>query len=85
MATESGPPLISFRGLLKEGGIIATVLLFWGVLALIGFAGVPNIGYYSPGSFFWWIGNMLGGVFVIAGMANILIYTIARGIHLSRR
>ncbi len=85
MAAESGPTVIDFRELLRDGWKIAAILLFWGALALIGFAGVTNIGFYRPGSFFWWIGNMLGWTFVVTGVGNILIYTIARGIHLSRQ
>lgn len=85
MAAESGPTAIDLRELLRDGKRIAAILLFWGALALIGFAGIPNIGYYSPGSVLWWIGNMLGWIFVITGIASILIYTIARGIKLSRQ
>ena len=85
VATESGPTKIDFRELLREGGKITAILLFWGALALIGFAGIPNIGFYRPRSVFWWIGNMLGWTFVVTGIASILIYTIARAIQLSRQ
>ncbi|MFC6988386.1 hypothetical protein ACFQJD_06120 [Haloplanus sp. GCM10025708] len=69
MSTESGPTSVHLREMLREGGIIAAIVLFWGALALVGFAGVPNIGYYRPRSFFWWIGNMLGWAFVVTGVA----------------
>jgi len=85
MATESDPTPIDFRELLREGGKVAATLLFWGALALISLAGVTNIGFYRPRSFFWWIGNMLGLVFVVTGIASILIYTIARSIQFARR
>lgn len=73
------------RELFTEGLRIVTILLVWGTLALIGFAGIPNIGYHRPGSVLWWLGNLLGSVFVVTGIATVLIYIIARGIQLSRQ
>lgn len=45
--------------------------------------GVSNIG--GPGSWLIPLGEALATLFVVVGVANVLVYAIARGIQLSRR
>lgn len=84
MATDSGPPRIALRDVIAEGAKIAGILLVWGVLAALGRYGIGNIGLARPGNFFFEVGNALAALFVVAGLASVLIYVIARGIQLSR-
>lgn len=84
MATESGPAQIALQDMIREGGRIAAMLLFWGVLAAVGRYGIGNIGLARPGHFFFEVGNALAVLFVVAGLASVLIYVIARGLQLSR-
>ena len=85
MATEPDPTPIGIREILREGGRIAAVLLFWGVLAALGRYGVGNIGLALPGHFFFEVGNSLALLCIVTGFASVLIYAIARGIQLSHR
>lgn len=85
MATEAGSEPIDLFTMLHEGGRIAALLLFWGILAALGRFGIGNIGFARPGQLFFEIGNGLALLFVITGLASVLLYVIARGIHLSGR
>lgn len=85
MATESDSAPMDLWSWLREGNRIATIFLFWGVLAALGRYGVANIGISRPGEFFFEVGNGLTFLFVVTGLANVLLYIIARGIQLSRR
>jgi hypothetical protein len=66
-----------------EGGRIAALLVFWGVLAAVGRYGIGNIGYARPGRFFFELGTHLGVLFALTGLASVLLYAIARGIQLA--
>lgn len=85
MATEADHELIGLYGMLREGGRITLLLLFWGILAALGRFGIGNIGFARPGQFFFEIGNSLALLFGITGLATVLLYVIARGIQLSGR
>lgn len=85
MTTESGPTPIDLHDMLREGVPIAAILLFWGILAAIGRFGIGNIGYARPRSFFFTLGNAIALLFIVTGLASVLIYVIARGLRLSRR
>lgn len=85
MATEAGSESLDLSTMLHEGGRIAALLLFWGILAALGRFGIGNIGFARPGQLFFEIGNGLALLFVITGLASVLLYVIARGIHLSGR
>lgn len=84
MATESGPTEIALQDILGEGVRIAAILTFWGVLAVIGRYGIGNIGVARPGQLFFEIGNALAVLFLVTGIASVLIYVIARGLQLAR-
>lgn len=83
MHPESDSLTVGFNKMLREGGHIAAILLFWGILAAISRYGIGNIGFARPGSFFFELGNYLALLFVAIGLTYILIYSIARGIQLS--
>ncbi len=84
MATESDPAPISVQNILQEGGRIALIFLFWGILAAVARYGIANIGLARPGNFFFEVGYHLALLFVLTGFTSTLIYAIARGIQLSR-
>lgn len=85
MGAESASETITPRTMLKEGGRIATILLFWGILAAISRFGIGNIGMARPGRVFFEVGTNLAILFVATGLASVLLYVIARGIQLSDR
>jgi len=85
MAAESDLTPITLQEILREGGRVSVILLFWGILAALGRYGIGNIGLARPGRFFFEVGNSLAALFIIAGIVSILIYAIARGIQLSHR
>lgn len=84
MTAESDPTPIGVQNILQEGGRIALIFLFWGILAALARYGVANIGLARPGNFFFEVGYHLAFLFVLTGLTSILIYAIARGIQLSR-
>lgn len=79
---STGEP-VTPRGILEEGGRIIAILLFWGLLAALARYGVGNIGFARPGQLFFEIGRNLAILFVITGIASVLLFVIARGIQLS--
>lgn len=85
MATEAGPEPIDLPVMLREGGRITVLLLFWGFLAVLGRFGIGNIGFARPGQLFFEFGNGLALLFMVTGLASVLLYVIARGIQLSGR
>lgn len=84
MASRSASEPISPQTVLREGLRIGAVFLFWGALAAISRYGVGNIGYARPGQFFFELGTHLALLFVLTGLASVLLYVIARGIQLSK-
>lgn len=85
MATNTDPEPIDLHGMLREGGRITALLLFWGLLAALGRFGIGNIGFARPGQLFFELGNGLALLFTVTGFASVLLYVIARGIQLSDR
>ncbi|WP_265111158.1 hypothetical protein [Halosolutus halophilus] len=84
MSTDSDSAPIGVQEILREGGRIIAILLFWGILGAFARYGVANIGLARPGNFFFEVGYNLAVLFVLTGLTSILIYAIARGIQLSR-
>lgn len=80
MATESTTHDLEFEAVIREGAVIAGIMLVWGVFAVVGVA-IGTIG--GPGSLFGPIGDALVQLFVFVGASNVLLYVIARGIALS--
>lgn len=80
MATESTAHELEFDAVIREGAVIAGIMLVWGVFAVVGVA-VGTIG--GPGSLFAPIGETLVQLFVFVGASNVLLYVIALGIALS--
>lgn len=70
---------LGFQVVLREGGIIAGILAFWGVFAVVGI-GIGNVGFQGN-----MVGDALAGLFVAVGLGNALLYILARGIALSDR
>lgn len=69
--------------MLREGANITGLLIFWGILAaVVGPAGLGGV--FPDGSVLTDIGTRLSQLFVITGLASVLIYVIARGLQLSR-
>lgn len=85
MATDSGSAPITLQEMLREGGRIAIILLFWGILAALGRYGLGNIGFARPGHIFFEVGNSLAVLFIVTGVLSVIVYSIARSIQLSRR
>lgn len=85
MASELDRVTIGLRDMIREGGRIATILLFWGILAAFGRYGIANIGMARPGQLFFEIGNSLALLFIVTGLTSVIIYAAVRSIQLSRR
>lgn len=85
MATEGGSEPIDLFAMLREGGRISVLLLFWGFLAALGRFGIGNVGFARPGQLFFEVGNGLALLFLVTGLASVLLYVVARGIQLSGR
>lgn len=83
MTREPSRESVTARDILEEGPRILAVLLFWGLLAALARYGVGNIGFARPGQPFFEIGRNLAVLFVITGIASVLLFVIARGIQLS--
>ncbi|MDZ7701471.1 MAG: hypothetical protein U5J98_05045 [Halobacteriales archaeon] len=83
MAAESGGASVTARDVLEEGGRIIAILVFWGLLAALARYGVGNIGLARPGHLFFELGRNLAIIFVVTGLASVLLFVIARGIQLS--
>lgn len=81
MTRRSTGESITLREILEEGGRIIAILLFWGVLAALARYGVGNIGFARPGQLFFELGRNLAILFVITGIASVLLFVIARGIQ----
>lgn len=75
------PDELAFKQVLREGSIIAGIMLFWSAVALVGI-GIRNIG--GPGSLLISLGDALFQLFIVTALGNALLYIIARGIALSR-
>lgn len=83
MSHRSSVKSVTPRQILEEGTRIIAILLFWGLLAALARYGIGNIGFARPGQLFFEIGRNLAILFVIAGVASVLLFVIARGIQLA--
>jgi hypothetical protein len=83
MTRESTQESVTSREILEEGARIFAILLFWGLLAALARYGVGNIGFARPGQLFFEIGRNLAILFIITGIASVLLFVVARGIQLS--
>ncbi|QLG49360.1 hypothetical protein [Natrinema halophilum] len=62
-----------------DGATIAAILLVWGVIAAFFTYGIAEIG--GPGSLFKTLGPQLGGVFVLTGLLNAILYLLYRTVE----
>ena len=85
MAARSVSETVSLQTILREGIRIGALFLFWGILAAISRYGIGNLGFARPGKFFFELGTHLALLFVLIGVASVLLYVIARGIQLSNQ
>lgn len=83
MTRRSTGESVTPREILEEGGRIIAILLFWGLFAALARYGIGNIGFARPGQLFFEIGRNLAILFVITGIASVLLFVIARGIQLA--
>lgn len=83
MSREETPELVTSRDVLAEAGRIIAILVFWGLLAALARYGVGNIGFARPGQLFYELGRHLSILFVVTGVASILLFVVARGIQLA--
>lgn len=71
---------VVFPAILADGVVIVGILLVWAIPAGIG-VGISNVG--EPGTILVPIGELIRDLFVVVGLANVLVYVIARGIDRS--
>lgn len=83
MNRQSTDESVTPREILEEGIRIIAILLFWGLLAALARYGLGNIGFARPGQPFFEAGRNLAILFVITGIASVLLFVIARGIQLA--
>ncbi len=85
MSRELPQKSVTPREILQEGPSILGILLIWGVLAGLARYGVGNVGFAQPGQFFFIIGRFVAMLFLLAGIASVLLFVIARGMQLSEK
>lgn len=74
---------VGSRDVLREGGQILAIFLFWGLLAALARYGVGNLGIARPGQPAYELGRNLALLFGATGIASVLLFVVARGIQLS--
>lgn len=72
------PPAHGVRTYVEDGLRIAGILGVWGVVAAVAAGFVGNLG--STGGLLSEIGPPLGGLFLLVGLLNAVLYLVYRGI-----
>lgn len=81
MEFETVDEPLGFPTVLREGVVVAAILLVWATLSVVGIV-IRNMG--DTGSLLVPVGETLYQLFVVAGLANALCYVLARALQLSR-
>jgi len=76
------PPAHDVRTYVEDGVRLAGILGVWGVIAAASAAGLGNVG--STSGLFSELGPALGGLFLLAGLFNAVLFVVYRGIDYSR-
>ena len=72
------PPAHGLATYVADGARIAGILAVWGVFALVGTALLGNLG--STGGLFGRLATSVGGLFLLVGLLNALLFVVYRGI-----
>lgn len=72
------PPAHGLATYVADGARIAGILVIWGVFALVGTAVFGNLG--STGGLLGRLAAGVGGLFLLAGLLNALLFVVYRGI-----
>lgn len=72
------PPAHGLTAYVADGARIAGILAIWGVFALVGTAIFGNAG--STGGLFGRLAPGIGGLFLLVGLLNALLFVVYRGI-----
>lgn len=67
-----------FNWMLKEGGMIAAILLFWHAAAVLFSRGLGNIGMRSSTNIFTILGEQLANAAIQIGIASVVLYVLVR-------
>lgn len=76
------PPAHDVRTYVADGVRITAILGIWGVVAAFSTFALGNVG--STGGLLHELGPQLGGLFLVVGLLNALLYLVYRGIDYAR-
>ena|SRR6056297_1187162 len=76
------PPAHDVTTYVEDGARIAAILGVWGVVAAFAAGFVGNLG--STGGLLSRLGPALGGLFLLVGLLNAVLYLVYRGIDYAR-
>lgn len=67
-----------FKWVLKEGLMVALILIVWNAVAILLSQGIGNIGISGPGNLFTILGSQLANAAAQAGLISAVLYLLVR-------